>query len=1448
MEKQSTRKFLKLIVALVALFLLGASALMLASCNKDEHQHSYTSSVTTPATCSNPGVETFTCSCGYAYTQIIPATGDHDWQVLQVYPNSCESDGYTVYECSVCHEQKQGDWTAKRDHKYEAVETVEATCTTDGYQIMQCSYCGDRYTDDQYSSEHKATGHKWIANTDAEDPASAEDKKLGFVTVKEADCLNAAQLERKCSVCGETEDKEGAPALGHMLNDKTVEKVPCKVDLSLIDKDGNTGFAFECERENCPVTVTIDNAGNTRHYITASAHKMKVVEEKTFCVDEDSDEVLPAGTNGSGEGHRYEICENCDTYGDGFDAEKNKVTDLAPTGHKWNTVKVGANGGDVVVCEKDEDLDLDAYLDLMEEAYGSEEFANHAADFAEYYGKNSAKGYSRYCSDCGALTVANGHEYVISPLEEGKYEWTDYEKDENGLPVEAEGVTVATMDCRYVQVCKNEGCGKVLERGAHGTISDPTCREDGCCEICGEPFYAQLNHQYINIGNILAAIAANPNDTNKVKPIGVNDASDYTIKQVYDAYKKVSADETWMVPVEGGCEEKSTDVYVCLTCLMTAADDKSEEEVVWNQATALPVVSAGASNPAPAAVKTNAYVITNNFGHEFVPVYYSLDGQEKAFTQITCEIGFNVKYVCEDCGFVFTNVPVADDPATDSEDKMPEGETDKDWYNEARNNKPKKVEYTDPYGNKKSAEVYTDADGFVLDPTKVSAGVGFDAEDLAAALAAKDDNKGDHLITVASEYAKRNGYVASTCVSTAVIPVICENCGANLSYTYTALAADKQGDDNGFTYNTDGDVATVVEKAVDNPADRVENAFNHVEGAKVFACGAHCDAHYVAANGVTYYNCAGFADENGFDATEAKPEGIAAADMVTNLKDASHATVTVSYKFAKSSNYYSDYEINVVTFKGVKAGDTIDWKDGTFSATTKLSVCAGTNSNYFLPKAVTFDNATRAYKHNDVTTTDQSAQGTVTYLVLVETNGNNKTYYPMIDDGTDAYGYALYTEDAGDASDKVEDGNSGTVVNQDDDFFLDVTNAKAPVHAADAVSLKKAFKVAEAVNGVLTVQLAATADFSVDNSIWGTVAGNAKGANSLVIDLNGAKLTSTANIPFDAFATINTITIKNGTFTFTNPTGTAIEVNSVYGLTLTFEDVDIVTTSNAISVAYTNEVAKQSKLILKDSTVTSYGKVGISVDKFDADAVEAGKMATAITLKNTSVIMAKAPTAPVEEQAPASTAMLVGAPVEVNVTNGELAATMQSLVVRGGTVNVSGTKLTLNTYTDATVVTSETASDVENGKKWSEIFGASTTTVDADAQLDSWKAYVNGISSVQTYRMAGLWGNGAEVARAAVVVGNSDTDDYQFTTSVDLSRVSFSIADENVKKIVLGAVYGDDFTKDFNSTDKDGKPVYDPIVTLKVTNSALKTSDLAYTYNTQEAQRNYVKLVGFIAE
>lgn len=43
------------------------------------HTHSYSSKVTTAATCGKEGVKTFTCSCGDSYTEKIAATGQHSW-------------------------------------------------------------------------------------------------------------------------------------------------------------------------------------------------------------------------------------------------------------------------------------------------------------------------------------------------------------------------------------------------------------------------------------------------------------------------------------------------------------------------------------------------------------------------------------------------------------------------------------------------------------------------------------------------------------------------------------------------------------------------------------------------------------------------------------------------------------------------------------------------------------------------------------------------------------------------------------------------------------------------------------------------------------------------------------------------------------------------------------------------------------------------------------------------------------------------------------------------------------------------------------------------------------------------------------------------------------------------------------------------------------------------
>ena len=260
-------------------------------------------------------------------------------------------------------------------------------------KVRQCSYCKDRYTDDQYSAEHKATGHVWTANTDADDPTSDEDKKNGWVTVKEADCLNAAQLQKTCSVCGETEEKTGAPATGHFVSGMagadgkvgTADDISlnaalkssnsvggvCHADQSLVDAEGNKIYAFECENENCPVEVVVDARGNTKHFIKAVDHKMKTIEEHINCEDTD--------TNKS---YILEKCKNCDTVWTGADSEDGyKKTYVDEAGHDYNTVQTDSKTS-VVVCIEDKGLNTqDKYLEYMRSVV---DFTTYQANWQKY--------------------------------------------------------------------------------------------------------------------------------------------------------------------------------------------------------------------------------------------------------------------------------------------------------------------------------------------------------------------------------------------------------------------------------------------------------------------------------------------------------------------------------------------------------------------------------------------------------------------------------------------------------------------------------------------------------------------------------------------------------------------------------------------------------------------------------------------------------------------------------------------------------------------------------------------------------------------------------------------------------------------------------------------------------------------------------------------------------
>lgn len=85
--------------------------------NPPEHKHSYASKVTKQPTCTEPGVRTYTCSCGKSYTESVKATG----------------------------------------HTYKVDSEVKATCTKGGSMVYKCSKCGDTYT-----KTSDSLGHDWV--------------------------------------------------------------------------------------------------------------------------------------------------------------------------------------------------------------------------------------------------------------------------------------------------------------------------------------------------------------------------------------------------------------------------------------------------------------------------------------------------------------------------------------------------------------------------------------------------------------------------------------------------------------------------------------------------------------------------------------------------------------------------------------------------------------------------------------------------------------------------------------------------------------------------------------------------------------------------------------------------------------------------------------------------------------------------------------------------------------------------------------------------------------------------------------------------------------------------------------------------------------------------------------------------------------------------------------
>ena len=184
-----------------------------------KHTHSFDSvEVTKEASCSKTGLKTYTCTAdGETKTEIIPATGQHDWSDWRERKSAtCVRSGEDERYCYTCYEKETRPIPAT-GHSPAVKEGRPADCIHSG--LTEGEYCKKCYTTLKPQVSIPAKGHKEVA-----------------LKGKSATCTSEGLTEgKKCSVCGQiTRQQLRIPAKGHRI-EKLTGKFPTCSSKGLTD-------------------------------------------------------------------------------------------------------------------------------------------------------------------------------------------------------------------------------------------------------------------------------------------------------------------------------------------------------------------------------------------------------------------------------------------------------------------------------------------------------------------------------------------------------------------------------------------------------------------------------------------------------------------------------------------------------------------------------------------------------------------------------------------------------------------------------------------------------------------------------------------------------------------------------------------------------------------------------------------------------------------------------------------------------------------------------------------------------------------------------------------------------------------------------------------------------------------------------------------------------------
>ncbi len=207
---------------------------------KLEHAHRYTSQVTKEASCTEEGVETFSCSCGDSYTKPI-AKLSHSYTAEAIGP-TCTEKGYTLHTC-ICGDSYRDSYKDAIGHSYgEWVTTKEPTETETGTARRDCKNCEDFETKTLEKLEHV---HRYTSQVTKEPSCTAEGVETfccpcgASYTVKIAKLdhsYTAKVIKPTCAekgytlhicACGDSYNDTYKNATGHSYSSKVTKPATC---------------------------------------------------------------------------------------------------------------------------------------------------------------------------------------------------------------------------------------------------------------------------------------------------------------------------------------------------------------------------------------------------------------------------------------------------------------------------------------------------------------------------------------------------------------------------------------------------------------------------------------------------------------------------------------------------------------------------------------------------------------------------------------------------------------------------------------------------------------------------------------------------------------------------------------------------------------------------------------------------------------------------------------------------------------------------------------------------------------------------------------------------------------------------------------------------------------------------------------------------------------------